>query len=147
MTSPTRSTYRWTDYLLGILILTAAGTVIYPVTRYLQPRHTPPVFTGTLLPVATMGEIPDNEALVIEYAAKPWILLRTEHGVTALSGNCTYRGSELAWDKDRAVLVCSGHGCTYDRHGNILSGLATAPLETLQVRELENRIYVARSTL
>ena len=147
MASPTRPANRWTDYLLGILILIAIGTVIYPVTKYLQPRHTPPVFSGTLLPVAHIGEIPDNQGLVIVYAGKPWVLLRTEHGITALAGICTYRGSELAWDNDSAVLVCSGHGCTYDRHGNILSGLATAPLETLQVRELENRIYVARSPL
>jgi nitrite reductase/ring-hydroxylating ferredoxin subunit len=144
LSSPTRSTYRWTDYLLGILILIAAGTVIYATTRYLQPRHTPPVFSGTLLPVAHIGEIPDNQALVVKYAEKPWILLRTEHGITALSGTCTYRGSELAWDNERSLLVCTGHGCTFDQHGNVLRGLATAPLETLQVRAVEERIYVAR---
>ncbi|MCK5353261.1 Rieske (2Fe-2S) protein [bacterium] len=144
MASPTRPTYRWTDYLLGILILIATGTVIYPVTRYLQPRHTPPVFSGTLLPVAHIGEIPDNQALLIEYAGKPWVLLRTEHGITALSGICTYRGSQLGWDTERSLLVCSGHGCTFDQYGNVLWGLATAPLETLQVRMVEERIYVAR---
>ncbi len=144
MSSPTRPAYRWTDYLLGILILIAIGTVIYPASKYLQPRHTPPVFSGTLLPVAHIGEIPDNQGLVIEYAGKPWILLRTEHGITALAGICTYRGSELAWDNERSLLVCSGHGCTFDQYGNVLRGLATAPLETLQVRAMEERIYVAR---
>lgn len=144
MTSPIRSTYRWTDYVLGILILIVAGTIIYTVSRYLQPRHTPPVFSGTLLPVAHIGEIPDNQALVIEYAGKPWILLQDSRGITALSGICTYRGSKLSWDEEHTILVCNGHGCSFDRHGNVLWGLATAPLEELQVRQVDERIYVAR---
>jgi nitrite reductase/ring-hydroxylating ferredoxin subunit len=144
LTSPIRSTYRWTDYLLGIFILIAAGTVIFTITRYLQPRHTPPVFSGTLLPVAHIREIPDNQALTVEYAGKPWILLQGRQGITALSGICTFRGSELSWDEERAILVCSGHGCTFDRYGNVLRGLATAPLEELQVRLVDERIYVER---
>lgn len=144
MTSPIRYTYRWTDYLLGIFILIAAGTVIYTVTRYLQPRHTPPVFSGALLPVAHIGEIPINQALTVEYTGKPWILLQGRQGITALSGICTYRGSELFWDQDHSILVCSGHGCTFDQHGNVIKGLATAPLETLEVRLVDERIYVAR---
>ncbi|MDF1536304.1 MAG: Rieske 2Fe-2S domain-containing protein [bacterium] len=143
MTSPARSTYRWTDYLLGLLILIAAGAVFYPTVRFLQPGQTPPVLSGTLIPAANLEEIPPGQALEIEYASTPWILVKKGHEIVALSGVCTYRGSELVWDAGRNVLVCSGHGCTFDRHGNVLWGLATRPLETLPVRIEGNRVHVA----
>ena len=147
MTSPTRPTYRWTDYLLGLLLLIAAGAVLYPTVKFLQPRHTPPVFSGTLIPVANFEEIPPGQALNIEYASAPWILVKKDQEIVALSGTCTYRGSEIMWDAERALLVCSGHGCTFDRHGNVLWGLATKPLETLQLRTVGNRIHVARRAM
>lgn len=147
MTSRTRSTYRWTDYLLGLFILIAAGAVLYPAGKFLQPGHTPPVFSGTLIPVANAEEIPPGHTLTIEYASVPWILVREDQEIVALSGVCTYRGSELMWDADRSLLICSGHGCTFDHHGNVLWGLATKPLETLQVRTVGNRIHVARRTM
>lgn len=144
MPSSTTHAYRGTDYLLGILVLFLAGLLLFWTGSFLQPSQLAPASPGSYHFITQLDNIAPGTALSFEIEGRPWLLVRTENDITAVSGYCTYRGSRIRWDPDNQVLLCEGHGCTFGHRGNLINGLATSPLETLRIRVIGNRIYGAR---
>lgn len=144
MPSYSSHAYRGTDYLLGILILLMAGLLLYWTGRFLQPVRLPPASPGSYHFIAKLDDIAPGMALAFEIEGRPWLLVRTEGGLTAVSGYCTYRGSRIQWDPRNQVFLCEGHGCIFGHRGDLIHGLATSPLETLRLRIIADRIYGAR---
>lgn len=145
MPSSTSHINRWVDYLLGILTLLLGGLVLFLAASYLQPVRLPPASPGSYHYIAHLDDIAPGTALTFDLEDRPWLLVRTQSGdITAVSGYCTYRGSSIQWDPANAVFLCQGHGSNFGHRGNLISGLATSPLETLTIRIVDDRIYGAR---
>ena len=144
MSSSANYAYRVTDYFLGILILLLAGLLLFWTGLFLQPVQRPPASTGSYHFIDRLDNIAPGTAIAFELEGRPWLLARTRDYLTAVSGNCTYRGSRIKWDPDNRVFVCEGHGCTFGHRGDLIHGLATSPLETLKMRIIGDRIYGAR---
>lgn len=145
-TSPSHA-YRGTDYLLGILILILTGLLLFWTGRFLQPVRLPPASPGSYHFIASLDDVVSGTALAFELEGRPWLLARTGDNLTAVSGYCSYRGSRIRWDLHNQVFLCEGHGCTFGHRGDLIHGLATSPLETLNIRVIGHRIYGARDRL
>lgn len=147
MSSATSHAYRGTDYLLGILVLLLTCLLLYWTARFLQPVQLPPASPGSYHFIAGLDDLAPGSALAFELEGRPWLLVRTGDIVVAVSGYCTYRGSRIHWDPVDQIFQCEGHGCIFGHRGNLIHGLATAPLETLRIRIVDDRIYGARKLL
>jgi len=136
--------YRGVDYVLGVLALFLAGLLLFWAGRFLQPAHLPPVSPGSYHFITRLDNIAPGTALTFELEDRSWILVRTDGDITAVSGQCTYRGSRIKWDPDNKVFLCEGHDCTFGHRGHLIHGLATSGLETLRIRIIDDRVYGAR---
>jgi len=143
--SSIRHAHRGTDYLLGILILLLASLILFWTGRFLQPVRLPPASPGSYHLIASQDNVAPGTAFAFELEGRPWLLVRTDDNLTAVSGYCTYRGSSIKWDLHNQVFLCEGHGCTFGHRGKIIHGLATSPLETLRIRTIGQSIYGARN--
>ncbi|UCF88403.1 MAG: Rieske 2Fe-2S domain-containing protein [bacterium] len=144
MPSSHKSAYRGTDYLLGILVLLAAGLLLIWTARYLQPVRLPPLSPGSYHFIARLDDVAPGSSLSFMLEGRPWLLARRESEIMAVSGLCTFRGSKILWDEDNQVFLCEGHGCTFGYRGHRIQGLAADPLETLRIKIVGERIYGAR---
>ncbi len=143
----TAPTYRGADYILGVLTLILAGVILYSVGAFLQPDRLPPPARGTFQPVIHEDDLIAGMPLELILDGQPWFLMTYDGHISAVSGTCTYRGSRLSWRRDTHVYQCNAHGCLFDYNGNVLGGLATAPLERLQVRIIAGEVFAARERL
>jgi len=70
----------------------------------------------------------------------PLLLLEDEGGFTAVSTRCTHQGCGVKAAGD--FLVCSCHGSTFDREGNVIRGPAPTALESFETTLEQGRIHV-----
>lgn len=139
--------YRGTDYLLGLLILIFGGLLLFWSGRFLQPVRLPPASPGSYHYIASVDSVAPGTAIAFELEGRPWLLARTAGSITSVSGYCSFRGSRVRWDPVNRLFVCDGHGCTFGHRGDLIHGLATSPLETLDVKIIDGRMYGARSRI
>ena len=60
-------------------------------------------------------------------------------GLLALSKRCTHLGCSVPWDEKKKQFVCPCHGSSFSLSGDVLTGPAPRPLDTLPLR-IENGI-------
>ena len=98
--------------------------------------------------IAAEAEIPEGELILVEIAGMPVVVINNEGQILALAGRCTHEGWELgdAFVFDGA-LICPLHGSRFDLvSGEVLDPPAVDPLEVFEVRVLDHRIQVRRSS-
>jgi nitrite reductase/ring-hydroxylating ferredoxin subunit len=131
-----------TDYLLGITILILSGGVLLGPVNLLWPERHLPLASSSLTPVTDQTGTWPGSALPFVYQSSPYILVNISGKIYAPSAICTYRESILRWDEERGVLICPAHGCVFDVRGNVLHGLPSRPLTTLDVVLSGGTVYV-----
>ncbi|UCG38498.1 MAG: Rieske 2Fe-2S domain-containing protein [bacterium] len=132
------------DYLLGLLVLFVAVFSLYMTARFLQPHPHPRAYHAFFHPVASAQDVVPGSSMTFDYDDQQWILLSVDEELYAVSASCTFRGSRLRWDENKGYILCEGHGCVFAHNGNILRGLATRPLETLQIKIADGLVYALR---
>jgi len=75
------------------------------------------------------------------------LVVREAEGLYALADRCTHRGGPLHEGKvEDGCVVCPWHGSAFDvRDGAVVSGPATRPQPTFEVRSYDGRIQVRRA--
>ena len=145
MPSSTSHMSRGADYLLGILAFLLGGLLLFWAASFMQPVRLPPASPGSYHYITHLDDIAPGTAISFDIENHPWLLVRTRDGdITAVSGYCTYSGSRIWWDPDNQVFLCQGHGSIFGHRGHLIHGLAPSPLETLDIRIVDDRIYGAR---
>ncbi len=118
--------------LLSVLGLTAAGSFVYPMVRFLAPA------TGsTEAKQLTLkkSEIPLGDAKEIAYGGTPVMIInRPDKGFIALSRVCTHLGCLVDYNKAQNRIICPCHGAQFDLEGNVLSGPPPKPLPKVLVK-------------
>ena len=78
-------------------------------------------------------------------AGVPIVIFRTDSELVAMADRCTHRGGPLHDGTiDRGCITCPWHASTFDAQGAVVSGPATRPQPTLDVRVQAGRIQVRR---
>jgi len=127
--SPRITRRSFADYLLGTGLVALAGTVLYPLARYLIPPKVKEVAAGSVV-AAKVGDLQPNSGKVFLFGSKPAILIHTGQG--------TYKAFTAVW--------CACHDGHYDTiSGQVLAGPPPRPLAEFGVTVKGNDIVVTRT--
>jgi cytochrome b6-f complex iron-sulfur subunit len=127
-------------FLASILGLTALGTFLYPLYRFLSPgaattKEKPITIAQSALPVDAVKDllIKGTPAIIIHSKDKGYI---------ALSRVCTHLGCLVNYDKAKQIFICPCHGGTFDLEGNVIAGPPPLPLPKFAVRVTNSSIVI-----
>lgn len=137
-------TYRRIDYLIGIAVVLLAGIFLYPPLQILWPREHLPIESSLMVPVAEERDLLPGSALHFIYQGQRYMVFNLKGRLFAVSAVCAEKDGVLRWDEPRRLLVCPGHGEAYDVHGNVVAGLSSTPLTTLNISVAGGKIYAGR---
>ncbi len=71
-----------------------------------------------------------------------WAIKNPEGEATVFSPICTHLGCRYQWREDQKLFVCPCHHSVFDKNGNVISGPAPRPLDTLPTKTKNNYLYV-----
>jgi len=118
--------------LTSALGLSALGSFVYPLSRYLLPLEAAVKVKKIILPKA---EIPVNGTKDLMIGLTPAIVLNTrDKGFLAFSKVCTHLGCLVKYDKGKLLFICPCHAGMFDLEGNVVSGPPPKPLEKFAVK-------------
>ncbi len=111
---------RFLGFLLTILGITALGSFVYPLLRFLSPASGKAAAQQVTLKKA---EIPVGGAKEIPLNGTPAIVInRPGKGFVALSRVCSHLGCLVEYDRAQNRLICPCHGAFFDLEGKVISG-------------------------
>jgi 3-phenylpropionate/trans-cinnamate dioxygenase ferredoxin component len=100
----------------------------------------------SLVRVASLSEIPEDEVLAVEAEGKRICLVRVEDTVYAFADQCSHRDFPLSngeLDPDEYSITCEWHGARFDiRSGKALSLPATRPVPVYSCRVDDGAVFV-----
>lgn len=145
--SPLQITRRsLTDLLLAAGLAGLAGTVFYPILRYLIPPPVKEIAAGSIV-AAKVGELKPNSAKIFLLGGKPAILVHTLQGTyKAFSAVCTHLACTVQYRPDLGHIWSACHDGHFDLNGQVLSGPPPRPLPAYGVAVKGEDIVVTRPT-
>jgi cytochrome b6-f complex iron-sulfur subunit len=118
--------------LATILGLSALGSFLYPLFRFLSPLEALGITKKVTLP---KSEIPVGTFKDLLIGGTPSIIIHSRaHGYIALSRVCTHLGCLVNFDKEKQIFICPCHGGEYDLEGNVIKGPPPKPLPRFAVK-------------
>jgi cytochrome b6-f complex iron-sulfur subunit len=133
------------DYLLGAGLAGLAGSVLYPLARYLIPPKTQEVAAGSVV-AAKVGELQPNSGKVFLFGGKPAILVRTPQDTyKAFTAVCTHLSCTVQYRRDLSHIWCACHDGHFDLNGQVVSGPPPRALDAYTVTLRGDEIVVTRT--
>lgn len=127
-------------WLLGGIGAVLGAAVGWMGLRFLAPATDRGGETRVELAVA---EVPVGSARFFELRGRPAVLLQHRPGeFVALSAVCTHLGCVVKWDQKQDRFVCPCHGGTFSAQGAVLGGPPPAPLSSLPVSRIGDRLLI-----
>ena len=118
--------------LATILGLSALGSFLYPLFRFLSPLEALGITKKVTLP---KSEIPVGAFKDLLIRGTPSIIIHTNaKRYIALSRVCTHLGCLVNFDKEKQIFICPCHGGEYDLEGNVIKGPPPKPLPRFAVK-------------
>jgi menaquinol-cytochrome c reductase iron-sulfur subunit len=71
-----------------------------------------------------------------------WIVKRQDNTVTAFSPNCPHLGCGYRWSDADQRFKCPCHASVFDINGKVLGGPSPRSLDTLEVKQENDRVLV-----
>ena len=118
--------------LVALLGLTATGSFVYPLVRFLAP---PTGGAKTKQVTLKVSEIPVGDAKDIPFGGVPAMIInRPGKGFIALSRVCSHLGCLVEYSKPQNRIICPCHGALFDLEGNVVSGPPPKPLPRIPLK-------------
>jgi cytochrome b6-f complex iron-sulfur subunit len=135
---------RFVNLFLGGSLLATAGSLLYPVIRYLIPPRQAESLAKRIL-AATVGELAPNSAKLFRFGSSPALLINTTEGqLRALSAVCTHLTCTVHYESETTTIYCPCHNGRFDLAGNVISGPPPRPLEVYDVEVVGSDIFVSK---
>ncbi|MDX9857623.1 MAG: Rieske 2Fe-2S domain-containing protein [candidate division Zixibacteria bacterium] len=120
----------------------AAGTIAYPIIRFLIPPKGKGPGNSTIDVAADEGMAP-NSGIIFPIGNRPGILIRTPDGeLRAFTAICTHLDCTVQYRSDFEHIWCACHNGHYDLRGRNIAGPPPRPLKEYEVNVLNGRIFV-----
>jgi menaquinol-cytochrome c reductase iron-sulfur subunit len=71
-----------------------------------------------------------------------WIVKQPDNSVIAYAPNCPHLGCGYRWSAADKLFKCPCHGSVFDISGKVLGGPSPRSLDTLEVKQENNRVLV-----
>lgn len=121
-----------------------AGSILYPIFRYLIPPKQREVEVSNV----SGGKLKDMENdsyKIVRFGNKPVILIKTDKGeLKALSAQCTHLDCTVQYKKSEGVIWCACHNGKYDLNGRNISGPPPRPLDPYLVKLKGEEIIISK---
>ncbi len=75
-----------------------------------------------------------------------WLVKRPDGTVAAYAPNCPHLGCGYRWFAEDRQFKCPCHGSVFDINGEVLAGPAPRPLDTLEAKLEDGRVFVKYET-
>ncbi len=132
------------DLLLAAGLAGLAGTVLYPLVRYLIPPKVKEVTAGSIV-AAKVGDLPPNSGKILLFGGKPAILVHTSQGTyKAFTAVCTHLACTVQYRPDFGHIWCACHDGHFDLNGQVIGGPPPRPLAEFTVTVKGTEIVVTR---
>ena len=130
--------------ILTIGLSGLAGSILYPIVRYLVPPKQREVEVSNV----SGGKLKDMENdsyKIVRFGNKPVILIKTDTGeLKALSAQCTHLDCTVQYKKSEGVIWCACHNGKYDLTGRNISGPPPRPLDPYLVKLKGDEIIISK---
>ncbi len=144
---------RIVDWLAGLSATALAGSVFFPLLRYLSPPRIPEAATSQIeAGSANDPELIEKGFKIVRFGSEPVILVRVgEDDFRAFAATCTHLDCIVEYRPERKVLWCNCHNGQFDLTGRNVAGPPPRPLARYEVHVVRDRkgaaptLVVARS--
>ena len=133
------------NIVLGAGTTLGLGGLAFRFLEYLYPIILPVKLVE--VPAGTVGEIPLDGVRLVHLPEGPVMLEKTGNEVHALSAICTHLGCVVAWNPAAKEFICPCHGGRYDLNGNVVFGPPPRPLEKLEVKLRDDKVFVLMQSI
>jgi len=142
--APTIPRRRFLDLLLGGGLLAWAGTVIYPILRYLSPLPEASSADEVVLGDQAKRDVADQGFAIVALGTARVLVFRDPKGkLRATSAKCTHEGCTVRYKADESLIWCACHNGRFDLDGRVLSGPPPRPLQAYQASgSLDTQVVV-----
>jgi len=122
--------------LLGVSGLAWAGTIAYPVIRYLRPPVEAGGANDVTLSDGDVTKVGDQGYTIVQLGQDRVIVLRDQRGkLHACQAKCTHEGCTVRYKRDEGLIWCACHNAKFTLDGAVISGPPPRPLPPYKVRE------------
>jgi cytochrome b6-f complex iron-sulfur subunit len=138
------------DRTLIVLGLGLAGSVLYPVFKYLIPPKSGEADASQVKLPFTRKELEaePQKSKTFRFGHQLGIIVLTPTGeLKALSASCTHLDCTVQFKPEMGLLWCACHNGKYDLNGANVSGPPPRPLQKFLVKEVGKDIFVAKETV
>ena len=132
------------NVVLGGGILGLAGSIFYPVARFVIPPARSEATQRNVV-AAKVDELAPNEGKIFRFGSRPGLLVRLSTGeYRAFSAVCPHLQCTVQYRSDLSQVWCACHNGMFNLSGEVLSGPPPAPLEAYTVDIREDEIVVSK---
>ena len=136
---------RFLNWLLGAGAGALGVSVLYPVTRYLDPPVVEEATTSQVTLLLSPREIAPNTGHIFKFGSQPGIVIRTPDGeLKAFEAMCTHLDCIVQYRDDISRIWCACHNGHYDLNGLNIKGPPPRPLEQYAVKVQDDKIVVSK---
>ena len=128
------------NVILGVGTTLGLGSLAFRFLEYLYPIVLPIKLVE--VPAGSVNEIPPDGVRLVHLPEGPVMLEKADSEVHALSAICTHLGCIIAWNPKAREFICPCHGGRYDFNGNVVFGPPPRPLEKIQVKVRDGKVFV-----
>lgn len=125
-----------------ILAFTGLAALAGPVVAFFYPPKLEEMPSEPVL-VGTQSELLAGKSKTVRFGRYPALVIHTEDGLRAYSAVCTHFACVVKWDPEMKQIVCPCHEGYFDPlDGHVISGPPPTPLEALNIKLVEDEIFV-----
>jgi cytochrome b6-f complex iron-sulfur subunit len=129
--------------LVGLGLVGWAGSILYPVLRYLRPLSE--TATGPLkLTPAELTKVETDHFVIARQGTRKVIVFDANGEIRALDAKCTHEGCTVQFSAADGIIVCACHNGKYDLDGRVLSGPPPRPLTQWAVSKDGDNVTLTR---
>jgi len=133
------------NLLLGVGVMGWAGSILYPVLRYLRPLSE--TATGPLkLSPEELTKIEKDHFVIARSGTRKAIVFDAGGVLRALDAKCTHEGCTVQYVAADSLILCACHNGKYDLDGRVLSGPPPRPLTQWAVIREDDTVTINRET-
>lgn len=143
---------RVVNWLAGSSAGALAGSIFFPLLRYLSPPRIPEAPTHQIeAGPANDPDLIDKGFKIVRFGSEPVILVRAGDGdFRAFAATCTHLDCIVEYRPERKALWCNCHNGQFDLGGRNVAGPPPRPLARYEVHQVRNRqgatnLVIARS--
>ena len=134
------------NYLLGISSVSALGSILYPVFRYLIPPESAEAVPASIT-VMNEEDLKPNSSKIFRFGKEPAILVKTSEGdIKAFTATCTHLGCIVQYRPDMEHIWCACHNGHYNLRGVNIAGPPPRPLTEFSVGIRDGKIIVSKTS-